>query len=176
MESSSSGTFDSHRIGERAAERAAERVGARAFERAEERGVERRTAGSIAGRASQRGVAKRAAPIALTIPERVALRIGRGVLIALPALGGIFALYLMKTDRKRATLERSTGSRLSFMWLFGGAAVTDAVDAVCHFVIAYGMLRELGHHFLAHVGGQLGMCLCLNAMCCIGRGCGLSKA
>jgi hypothetical protein len=28
-------------------------------------------------------VAKRAAPIALTIPERVALRIGRGVLIAL---------------------------------------------------------------------------------------------
>jgi hypothetical protein len=101
-------------------------------------------------------VAKRAAPIALTIPEHVALHIGRGVLIALPALGGIFALYLMKTDRKRATLERSTGSRLSFM-LFGGAAVTtDAVDAVCHFVIAYGVLRELGHHFLAHVGGQLG--------------------
>jgi hypothetical protein len=72
----------------------------------------------------------------------------------------------MKTDRKRAMLERRTGSRLSFM-LFGGAAVTDAVDAVCHFVIAYGVLRELGHHFLAHVEEVSLACAFVSTLCAV---------
>jgi hypothetical protein len=72
----------------------------------------------------------------------------------------------MKTDKKRAMLERKTGSRLSFM-LFGGAAVTDAVDAVCHFTITFALLMELGHHFLAQVEELSLGCAFVSTLCAV---------
>ena len=158
------------RMGERTAERvggrAAERVGERAVERIGERGFERigERATEVAGR---QGLAKGVArPLALTVPERIALRIGRGILIALPALGGIFALYLLKTDTTRAIKERRNGSRMTFM-LFGGAAVTDAVDAVCHFAIAYGVFHEFGHHLLAQLEEVSLGCAFISTFCAV---------
>lgn len=162
------------RVGERAAERATERIGERAAERMGERVGERaaermgeRAAGRVGERAMEHGIAKGVArPLSLTIPERVALRIGRGVLIALPALGGIFALYLLKMDKNRAMLERKRGSRFTFM-LFGGAAVTDAVDAVCHFAIAYGVFHEFGHHLLAQLEEVSLGCAFFSTLCAV---------
>lgn len=136
------------RLGERTAERAAERIGEHT---------------AIAGRQSLKGIAR---PLALTVPERVAMRIGRGVLIALPALGGVFALYLLKMDKTRAVEERKLGSRSTFM-LFGGAAVTDAVDAVCHFAIAYGVFHEFGHHLLAQLEEVSLGCAFVSTLCAV---------
>ena len=113
------GERTAERMGERAAERigerSAERIGERAAERIGERALER--AAEIGERVGEhsvsRGLKEVARPLALTIPERVALRIGRGVLIALPALGGVFALYLLKMDKARAVTERKNGARLT---------------------------------------------------------------
>jgi hypothetical protein len=72
----------------------------------------------------------------------------------------------MKTDKKRAMLERKNGSRFAFL-LFGGAAVTDAVDAVCHFTIAFALLMELGHHFLAQVEEVSLGCAFVSTLCAV---------
>jgi len=154
------------RVGERAAERISERVTERVGERVTERVGERVTE-RVGERALEQGISKGVArPLALTIPERVALRIGRGVLIALPALGGIFALYLLKMDKTRAIVERKNGSRSTFI-LFGGAAVTDAVDAVCHFAIAYGVFHEFSHHLLAQLEEVSLGCAFFSTLCAV---------
>lgn len=161
------GERSAERIGERSAERigerAAERIGERALERAAEIGERVGEHSVIAGR---RGLKEVARPLALTIPERVALRIGRGVLIALPALGGVFALYLLKMDKTRAATERKNGARLPSL-LFGGAAVTDAVDAVFHFAIAYGVFHEFSHHVLAQLEEASLACAFISTFCAV---------
>ena len=81
-------------------------------------------------------------------------------LIALPALGGLFAIWLLKADLRRIREVRE--EREDYEWaaygtlpsklrpclpstMFAGAAVADLLDAVAHFVIAYAVLIELGH-------------------------------
>jgi hypothetical protein len=155
------------RIGERSAERlgerTAERIGERAMERAAEIGERIGEHSIAAGRKGFKGMTR---PLALTIPERVALRVGRGMLIALPALGGIFALYLLRMDKKRAAIERKNGARLTFL-LFGGAAVTDGVDAVCHFAIAYGVFHEFGHQLLTQLEEASLGCAFVSTFCAV---------
>ena len=93
--------------------------------------------------------------------ERVARRIGRGLMIALPILGGIFAFYLFRSDYKRWRLElQNTASTTSrderpagrnrpslALVLLGGAGVADLTDAVLHFLIAYGLFVAHQHKF-----------------------------
>uniref|UniRef100_A0A6V2G2V0 Transmembrane protein n=1 Tax=Ditylum brightwellii TaxID=49249 RepID=A0A6V2G2V0_9STRA len=92
--------------------------------------------------------------------NRIARKFGRAFLITLPALGGLFAISLFKADLKRmAEVQeeqddwdwRTTGTLPSYRKhryclpsiLFGGAAVSDFVDAVSHFFIAYAFLVGL---------------------------------
>jgi len=168
------------------AERTGERAGQRMAERAAERGASasskysaaaRRSIGrhmaELGERTSETGLvlaskgrrvsataADRASYAAVRTTERMARSVARIFLIALPALGGLFALWLLKADMKRIREVRE--EREDYEWfaygtlpskrrpclpstMFAGAALADLVDAVVHFVIAYAVLIELGH-------------------------------
>ena len=173
-------------VAERAGERITERTGQRMAERAAERGASasskysaaaRRSIGrhvaELGERTSETGLVlaskgrraaatatDRASYAAVRTTERMARSVARIFLIALPALGGLFALWLLKADVKRIREIRE--EKEDFEWaaygtlpskrrpclpstMFAGAAVADLVDAVAHFVIAYAVLIELGH-------------------------------
>ena len=168
------------------AERAGERTGQRMAERAAERGATasskysaaaRRSIGrhvaelgertsetglvlASKGRRAAAAATDRASFAAVRTTERMARSVARIFLIALPALGGLFALWLLRADVKRIREVRE--EREDFEWaayatlpskrrpclpstMFAGAAVADLVDAIAHFVIAYAVLIELGH-------------------------------
>ena len=173
-------------VAERAGERITERTGQRMAERTAERGA---TASSKYSAAARRSIGRhvaelgertsetglvlaskgrraaatatdRASYAAVRTTERMARSVARIFLIALPALGGLFALWLLKADVKRIREVRE--ERVDFEWaaygalpskrrpclpstMFAGAAVADLVDAIAHFVIAYAVLIELGH-------------------------------
>ena len=168
-------------VAERAGERATERSGQRLAERAAERTIAKRTrsgysktarrtvarhVAELGERASEtglvmssRGTQKVGSAVAVRSTERIARSVARVFLIMLPALGGFFALWLLKADLKRISEVRE--ERAEFEWrvsgtvptkrpclpslMFGGAAIADLVDAIAHFVIAYAVLIELGH-------------------------------
>ena len=73
----------------------------------------------------------------------MALRIGRGLLVALPALGEILALYLLRADAERLSeeLDRGIGSSSA---LFLVAGVVDGLDSLLHFFIAFALWKYLG--------------------------------
>lgn len=149
----------SEQIAGRTAERTAEKLIERASERATERAAERileRTAEKALPRAGERGalvageriaehaVAAAAAHVAPRrldrLAERVLLRVGRGITIALPALGSLFVLYLAREDRKRALTEmqnQNIGAARAF-WL---AFLCDASDAAAHVIIVLSLLH-----------------------------------
>jgi hypothetical protein len=134
------------RIGEQAlargSERATERVGEKALTRSSERVADR-----VLDRSAERLGEKAAARAGERMSQELMSRVGRGLLITLPALGGIFAIYLLRTDLKRLREERLKRAKSS-TFLFAGAAFADGLDAVVHFWIAYAYLTELGHHAL----------------------------
>jgi hypothetical protein len=76
--------------------------------------------------------------------ERLIVRAGRGLLITLPALGGIFALYLLKSDIRRLEEEYENQSKPSALMFFGAGAA-DMLDAFLHFFIAYAVFSQMSH-------------------------------
>ena len=170
-------------VAERAGERVTERTGQRMAERAAERGggkfsaAARRSIGRHAtelgertgetglvlaskGRRAAATATDRASYAAVRTTGRLTRSMARIFLIALPALGGLFAIWLLKADLRRVREVRE--EREDYEWaaygtlpsklrpclpstMFAGAAVADLLDAVAHFVIAYAVLIELGH-------------------------------
>jgi hypothetical protein len=149
------------RFGERAVKEGAERIGERTFKEGAERVGEHL---ALSGERMLGKTGERVGEHAVLSGERVlgvqserALerlyertftkairRLGRGLLVALPALGGVFALWLYRMDHRRAVLEKSFEAK----YLFHGAALGDAIDAVCHFVIAYAVFKGWEHSFM----------------------------
>ena len=141
------------RLGKRSGERAVERLGEQSTERlfkvAGEKSAER-----AVERSSERGMER----ILGITSEKLTLRIGRGLMIALPVLGGFFAFYLFKSDyhrwleEKRALptlIQRKEKKRRHPylpLVLFAITGMADFVDAFLHFGIAYGLLAQLGHY------------------------------
>ena len=153
------------RTGERVAERAGERgiisgvervwervvgrVGRRGAERSMERGLERGSE-RVAERTGVRfleGVGERALSAS---GRRIAVkRLSRGALITVPALGGVFALWLLRSDliRAREEWEREGSDRIWTAFVL--AAVADGADSLSHFIIAYALLTQaIGHHHM----------------------------
>lgn len=130
------------RTGERITERLAERAGERAALRATER-----VAGHVGDTANLVRRATQARMPLGRLPVTIGL-VGRRALIALPVVGGLFATYMCYEDAKRCRDELVAGNRTA-AGLFGVAATADAVDAVAHFVTAYGLAAEWSHHAIA---------------------------
>jgi hypothetical protein len=130
------------RTGERLGESVSSNVGERLVELTSERILLERTgehtvSSTIAHSMAGTRVAGR---------EILLRRLGRGILIAVPLLGGMFALYLWRQDVTRAVAERKKvqiqrakqRKSLNGAWLlFALASCADVVDAACHFSMAY---------------------------------------
>ena len=151
------------RSSERALEAASERATERIFERSSERALERAGERSTERLFEQSG--ERALERASETSARVTMRVGRGLMIALPVLGGFFAFYLFRSDYKRwreekkflATLNKSFHLPSMF---FVGAGAADFFDAFLHFGIAYGLVTHLSH-------GQVAIFERLSILCAI---------
>jgi hypothetical protein len=102
--------------------------------------------------------------------KRIALkRLGRGALISVPALGGVFALWLCRADIIRAR-EEWNRKRSDLVWTtFILAALADGTDAIIHFVIAYALLTEsMGHHQLMLVESISLACAIISTLFAVG--------
>jgi hypothetical protein len=78
-------------------------------------------------------------------PRQVLARVGRGAMVALPALGAFFIAHLAAQDWRRMAEERGAGrpwAARSFLLAFVG----DAVDVALHAVVVAGLLHQ---HFQA---------------------------
>ncbi len=65
-------------------------------------------------------------------------KLGRGLAIAVPAVGGIFAAIITRVDYKRYQTEKNLGN-ISATRAFGVAAVFDVIDCVAHIWTALGL-------------------------------------
>jgi hypothetical protein len=148
------------RAAESAIERSAERASKVATKRAVEQGVERAAELSIeksAEQVTERSASKLLAqtlptrfsksPVAKKLGGKIMARLGRGVVIGLPVLGGIFALHLAKHDFLRAK-EEELSSPGKIPKAFYVAAVSDGADGVAHFVLALGIAQGWPHDSL----------------------------
>lgn len=167
MENASEKTIE--RAGERALVRATERSGERFVERASEAAIER-----VGERSTERVLA--AIPMKFErifgiSARRIAFRIGQGLTIALPVLGGIFAFYLFRSDYKRWKEEQKImGNRKlpSFpLVLFYGAGGADLLDAFLHFWIAYGVFAKIGHDMMLLTEHMSMGCAVTSTVCAI---------
>lgn len=77
--------------------------------------------------------------------DRMVIRLARSLMIILPAVGGIFALYLFKTDVDRFN-EEMHHRVVPSLAMFAGASIADLFDTVLHFCIFAGFLRHWSHH------------------------------
>lgn len=151
------------RVNERALERFSERMGERMWERVGERALERtgkRTLERGGERALNRFLERRFLGLSL---GHLAVRLGRGLTIALPLFGGLFALYLFHGDilrwqderlKLKACVDMNDSEHLGpqrYSWsataalaLLLGAGITDFLDAMLHFWMSYGLW--VAHH------------------------------
>ena len=151
-------------VAERAAERGGGKLSAAARRsigrHAAELGERTGETGLVLASKGRRAAATATGRAAVRTTERLTRSAARIFLIALPALGGLFAIWLLNADLRRIREVRE--EREDYEWaaygtlpnkrrpclpstMFAGAAVADLLDAVAHFVIAYAVLIELGH-------------------------------
>ena len=97
---------------------------------------------------------------------RMALRrAGRALTLALPVVGGIFALLAFRADSIRATKDRQRLLLLPAV-LFSLAACADYVDALCQFAIAQTLFLQ--HYHLQTTGNKVMIAAeSLSMMCAI---------
>lgn len=120
--------------------RTAERAGERALERSGERAVVQSVGTGV--------VALERRALSVSGRRLLVRRLGRAALIVVPALGGLFAVYLLRSDLERAQQEWKR-AKSELVWLaFLCAAFADGLDTIVHFVIAFGLLWSHHHHHL----------------------------
>jgi hypothetical protein len=178
---------------ERAGTRVLDRVGERVFERASERTLNQVGKKALIKQSNKKAILtlinRFKTPMMGKSLTRGTIRICRGLTIALPVLGGLFALYLFLSDiqrwqeeyrKQQQTIDnkiscRSTEQKnilsvaLATLILFVGAGVTDLFDAIIHFRIAYGLL--VSHHsaFSHHLMEQISFyCAIVSTLLTIG--------
>jgi len=144
------------RSGEHVAEELVERLVEQSskstlLQRSGERAVEH-----VLEQSSERAVEQTGRRLLGISTERIAARIGRGLAIALPIAGGVFAFYLFRSDYHRLREELMAQHDTRTLWsrqrrrrvpslallLFGGAGVADFLDAILHFVIAFAFITS----------------------------------
>lgn len=93
-------------------------------------------------------------------------KVARGLAVAIPAIGGVFAFFITLVDLKRAMKELKENRNRTAFLLFRWAAVFDIIDVVVHAFIAAGLAGffvmftpdiDLIHHSI-HVAGAYFHC------------------
>lgn len=149
----------SERLQKAATERAAEKVGEKAAQTAIEK-IGERTAERLGERVAERSAER----TATSLVGRVFFRIGRGIAVALPALGSLFVLHLARQDRIRARESLAQGNMMAsrVFWL---AFLGDASDVLCHVIIVTCLLQnhyninvQLPHAWM-HMAETGGVCM-----------------
>jgi len=98
--------------------------------------------------------------------DRIVVRLTKGLMIALPAIGGLFALYLFKTDVDRFNEERPHRV-LPSLALFAGASIADLSDTILHFCIFAGLLMHWSHHRLEVIEKMSIGCAIVSTLCMV---------
>lgn len=163
------------RVAERGTERALEHVGgetaARVLDRSSERLGERFFGHTGRGkRGLERTIEvsgeKFAVRVAENGAERLVGRLTKGLMIALPAIGGLFALYLFTTDVERIKEEWPHRIKPSLV-MFAGATVADLADMFLHFFLFAGLLAHWSHHKLVVVEKLSLTCAVISTVCAV---------
>lgn len=97
----------------------------------------------------------------------IARRLGRGTMIAIPALGGLFVLHILRQDlvRCRREWEAGQGSVAKYCW--AGAVLADGMDVFAHGIIVYSLLVMQTHH-VPLVFGQISLgCAVASTICAV---------
>lgn len=84
-------------------------------------------------------------------------RVGRGAVVALPALGAFFIAHLARQDWARLAEERAAGRRWAAR-AFGVAFLGDVLDVGMHALVVVGLLH---HHFQVCARVYACECVCL---------------
>lgn len=142
------------KVAARQTERLLDQSSTRSMERSIERALEvgeRSAEASLAKVASSSGTAVLERSLFTATGRRLALRrLARGAMIAVPVLGGIFAIYLLRSDIIR-TRQEWQRNRSDFTWIpFAGAGLADGADSLCHFAIAFSLVTNLFSHQHLH--------------------------
>jgi len=98
--------------------------------------------------------------------DRIAVRLAKGMMIILPAVGGIFSIYLLKTDVERLNEERPRGFKPS-LTLFTGASIADFFDTILHFCIFMGLLSHWSHHQMELLEKTSLACAIFSTLCAV---------
>jgi len=89
--------------------------------------------------------------------QLLARKVFRGVAIAIPAVGGLFAVAVSYMDGKRA-LKEYNANNLRAAGAFTVATVFDVVDAVAHLFTALGLTELIHvHHHSIHIAEELSL-------------------
>jgi hypothetical protein len=166
------------RVLERTGERFVERTGERALERVGERVLDQVGKKSLIKQSEKKLLNASIFKVRRVLLGKSAIRVGRTLTIALPLLGGLFALYLFQSDVQRMREERRKqlfpplygGKKdihmnrslnlmaVSALLLFISTGLIDLLDAIVHFWIAYGLLISHYGNSSHHMMERISMC------------------
>jgi hypothetical protein len=98
------------------------------------------------------------------IPVDLAVRIGNGCLLAVPILGGLFALSLSRHDVQRMSEEWSLQS-LQTSLLFAFAGLADMLDALIHFWMSFVFYSKISFGKMHMVEELSTVCMICSTLC-----------
>ena len=175
------------RVLERAGERVVERTGERSLERVGERVLDQVGKKALIKQSEKKVLYTTIFKVRTTLLgkslSRSAIRIGRTLTIALPLLGGLFALYLFQADVQRVQEERRIHPlrsrkeegqeprslnmiEVSTLLLFISTGLIDLLDALVHFWIAYGLFISHSGSSSHYVMEQISICCAILSTLC----------
>jgi hypothetical protein len=166
---------------------ASERMSTRILEQAVERTTERSSYASardlfrrllprqqatctshLVGRYAETGGEHVALRVVERSPKRISIRFAKGLMIALPVVGSIFAFHLLVQDIDRFRQEKSDhGSGTAALAFFIGAAAADLFDVFLHFFIAFSLVFHLRRHALAFAEEISIGCAAISTACAV---------
>ena len=154
---------------ERAIARSGRRTGLYSVAKATDRSL-RRSCSSSGERSLQRAIQVTGNKVKVRVLEngvdRIAIRLAKGMMIILPAVGGILSIYLLKTDVDRLNEERPRGFKPSLA-MFTGASIADFLDTILHFCIFVGLLSQWSHHRMEVLEKTSLACAVVSTLCAV---------
>ena len=151
------------RSGMKAAARTSERIGERALQGVGDRFLDQASRtmeapGTAVGHTGKQLVERHS--------KKAVARLSKGLIIALPVLGGLFALHMLKSDIERIREEWSDRAKLS-LGSFALAGLADFVDSLVHFWMAYALFKQMVRSKLVAAEHVSMVCAVVSTSCAV---------